>query len=162
MEQDNRIDLYNTEDMTRMSRPVDSGRQIESQGVADYLAKRVEAGKLLNGDRLALKQQLTQESGITPAIIWCTVVPRRCSDSFGLTRVRDSTQGFSMPLQFLVRLKIRLCRPWWATPPSGPPTMVKYLSSRRKLVWNNRLIQAKQKTAAQLPSRNYAKPLTRL
>lgn len=156
------INLYNTEDMTRMSRPVDSGRRFQSQSVAGHFAKRIEAGEPLNGDRLALKQQLTQESGITPAIIWCTVVPRRCSDSFGLTRAQDSSQGFSMPHQFLVRLKIRLCRPWWATPPSGLPATVKYRSSRRKLVWNNRLIQAKQKMAAQLPSRNYAKPLARL
>ena len=156
------INLYNTEDMTRMSRPVDSGRQLESQGVADYLAKRVEAGELLNGDRLALKQQLTQESGITPAIIWCTVVPRRCSDSLGLIRAQDSSQRFSMPHPCSVRLRIRLCRPRWSNPTSGPPTMVKYLSSRRKLVWNNQLIQAKQKMAAQLHARNCAKPLTRL
>ena len=156
------INLYNTEDMTRMSRPVDSGRQLESQGVADYLAKRVEAGEPLNGDRLALKQQLAQKSGIARGTIWCTVVPRRCSDSLGLIRAQDSSQRFSMPHPCSVRLRIRLCRPWWATPPSGLPAMVKYRSSRRKLVWNNRLIQAKQKMAAQLPSRNYAKPLTRL
>lgn len=156
------INLYNTEDMTRMSRPVDSGRQLESQGVADYLAKRVEAGELLNGDRLALKQQLAQKSGIARGTIWRTVVPRRCSDSLGLIRAQDSSQRFSMPHPCSVRLRIRLCRPWWATPPSGLPATVKYRSSRRKLVWNNRLIQAKQKTAAQLPSRNYAKPLTRL
>ena len=156
------INLYNTEDMTWMSKPVDSGRRFQSQSVAGHFAKRIEAGELLNGDRLALKHQLAQKSGIARGTIWCTVVPRRCSDSLGLIRARDSSQRFSMPHQFLVRLKIRLCRPWWATPPSGPPAMVKYLSSRRKLVWNNRLIQAKQKTAAQLPSRNCAKPLTRL
>lgn len=156
------INLYNTEDMTWMSKPVDSGRRSQSQSVAGHFAKRIEAGEPLNGDRPSLKLQLAQKSGITPPIIWCTVAPRRCSDFFGLTRARDSSQRFSMPHQCLVRQKIRLCRPWWATPPSGPPTMVRYLSSRRKLVWNNRLIQAKQKTAAQLPSRNYAKPLTRL
>ena len=156
------INLYNTEDMTWMSKPVDSDRRFQSQSVAGHFAKRIEAGEPLNGDRPSLKQQLAQKSGIARGTNWCTVVPRRCSDSLGLIRAQDSSQRFSMPHPCSVRLRIRLCRPWWATPPSGLPATVKYRSSRRKLVWNNRLIQAKQKTAAQLPSRNYAKPLTRL
>lgn len=156
------INLYNSEDMTWMSKPVDSGRRPQSQSVAGRFTKRIEAGEPLNGDRPSLKLQLAQKSGITRGAIWCTGVPRRCSDSFGLTRVKDTSQRFSMPHQCLVRLKIRLCGPRWSNSPSGPPAMVKYLSSRRKSVWNNRLIQAKQKTAAQLPAHNCAKPLTRL
>ena len=156
------INLYNTEDMTWMSKPVDSGRRSQSQSVAGHFAKRIEAGEPLNGDRPSLKHQLAQKSGIARGAIWCTVVPRRCSDSLGLIRAQDSSQRFSMPHPCSVRLRIRLCRPRWSNPPSGPPAMVKYLSSRRKLVWNNRLIQAKQKTTAQLPARNCTKPLTRL
>ena len=152
------INLYNTEDMTRMSRPVDSGRQLESQGVAGHFAKRIEAGEPLNGDRLALKQQLAQKSGIARGTIWCTVVPRRCSDSLGLIRAQDSSQRFSMPHSCSVRLRIRLCRPRWSNPTSGLPAMVKYRSSRRTLVWNNRLVQAKQKMAAQLPSATMPNP----
>jgi len=162
MEQGNQINLYNTEDMTRMSKPVDSGRRSQSQNVACHFAKRIEAGEPLNGDRPSLKHQLAQKSGIARGTNWCTVVPRRCSDSLGLIRAQDSSQRFSMPHPCSVRLRIRLCRPRWSNPPSGPPAMVKYLSSRRKLVWNNRLIQAKQKTTAQLPARNCTKPLTRL
>lgn len=156
------INLYNTEDMTWMSKPVDSGRRSQSQSVAGHFAKRIEAGEPLNGDRPSLKHQLAQKSGIARGTIWCTVVPKRCSDSLGLIRAQDSSQRFSMPHPRSVRLRMRLCRPRWSNPPSGPPAIVKYLSSRRKLVWNNRLIPAKQKTAAQLPARNCAKPLTRL
>lgn len=158
MEQDNQINLYNTEDMTWMSKPIDSGRRSQSQSVANYFAKRIEAGEPLNGDRLSLKLQLAQKLGIARGTIWCTVVPRRCSDSLGLIRTQDSSQRFSMPYPCSVRLRIRLCRPRWSNPTSGLPAMVKYRSSRRKLVWNNRLVQAKQKMAAQLPSATMPNP----
>ena len=158
MEQDNRINLYDTEDMTWMSKPIDSGRRSQSQSVANHFAKRIEAGEPLNGDRLSLKLQLAQKSGIARGTIWCTVVPKRCSDSLGLIRAQDSSQRFSMPHPCSVRLRIRLCRPRWSNPTSGLPAMVKYRSSRRKLVWNNRLVQAKQKMAAQLPSATMPNP----
>ena len=150
--------------MTRKSRPVDSGHQPQSQSVASHLAKRIEAGEPLNGEQLALKLLLAQKSGTARGTVWCTTLPKRCSESFGLNRAQDASQRFSMPHPCLVRLKIRLCRPLWTTttPPSDPVAKLKYRSSRRKLVWNNRLIQAKQKMAAQLHARNCAKPLTRL
>lgn len=152
MKQDNQINLYNTEDITRMSRPVDSGRWPQSHGMADHLAKRIDLGSLLDSERLALKLQLAQKSGISRGTIWCTAHPKRCSDSFGLNRAQETSQRFSMPHPCSVRLKIRLCRPRWPTSPSDPPAIVKYLSSHRKFVRNNRPIQAKQKTEAQWPA----------
>lgn len=132
-EQDNQISLYNTGDITRMSESVDSGRQPQSKSVANYLVKQTEAGELLNGNRLALKLQLAQKSGIARGTIWCTTLPKRCSDSFGLTRAQDSSPRFSMPHPCSVRLKIGLRTPWWNTPESGRATLAKYPSIVQKI-----------------------------
>lgn len=47
--------------MTRQSRTLSNGRRLQSQSVADDLAKRIEEGQLQNGDRLASELELAQE-----------------------------------------------------------------------------------------------------
>lgn len=143
LEPERQISLYDAEDLTRKSRPVDSGRRPRSQSVVNHLAKPVEACELLNGDWLPLKLQLVQRANIARATIWRIPLPKHCSASFGLPRAQDASHRFSMPHLCPTKPKIRLCKPWPTTSLSGPATMVRHQSSRRKSVWNNQPIHSK-------------------
>lgn len=142
-----------------MPRSVDNGRQTQSQSMVNYLVKRTQACELLNGDRLALKLQLAQKSGIARDTIWCTTLPRRCSDSFGLTRAQYNSLLFSMPHPCAVRLKIGMRTPWWNTTESGPVTLAKYPSIIQKIDMESPADTEDGSTVACLQQ---PKPLTRL